>query len=107
MSLPSPNCPDGRCDGSGFLFDEVKRVARPCSCRPARLARKKASAVQGRLPKRFREVSFDREPMLSMERRAPHVIDRSSHPLCLPDAVPLFSPPPGTASYGGPPSAVV
>ena len=67
-------CSDGRCDGSGFLYDEVKRIARPCSCRPARLARKKASAVQGRLPKRFREVSFDREPLLSMERRAPHVI---------------------------------
>ena len=59
-------CPDGRCDGSGFLYDEVKRTARPCSCRPARLARKKASAVQGRLPKRFREVSFDREPVTSM-----------------------------------------
>jgi DNA replication protein DnaC len=70
----TPPCPDGRCDGSGFLFDEVKRVARPCTCRPARLARKKASAVQGRLPRRFREVSFDREPLLSMERRAPHVI---------------------------------
>src|SRR5215210_3704530 len=67
-------CPDGRCDGSGFLYDEVKRTARPCSCRPQRLARKKATAVQGRLPKRFREVSFDREPLLSMERRAPHVI---------------------------------
>ena len=67
-------CPDGRCDGSGFLYDEAKRTARPCSCRPARLARKKAAAVQGRLPKRFREVSFDREPLLSLERRAPHVI---------------------------------
>jgi DNA replication protein DnaC len=67
-------CSDGRCDGSGFLYDEVKRIARPCSCRPARLARKKASAVQGRLPKRFREVSFDREPLLSMERRSSHVI---------------------------------
>jgi DNA replication protein DnaC len=71
MSAP---CPDGRCDGSGFLYDEAKRTARPCSCRPARLARKKASAVQGRLPRRFREVSFDREPLLSMDRRAPHVI---------------------------------
>jgi DNA replication protein DnaC len=67
-------CPDGRCDGSGFLYDEAKRTARPCSCRPARLARRKATAVQGRLPRRFREVSFDREPLLSMERTAPHVI---------------------------------
>jgi len=59
-------CPDNRCDGSGFLFDDDGRRARPCSCRPARMARKRAAAVAGRLPKRFREVSFDREPVVSM-----------------------------------------
>ena len=30
------------------------------------MARKRAAAVAGRLPKRFREVSFDREPVASM-----------------------------------------
>jgi DNA replication protein DnaC len=30
------------------------------------MARKRASAVAGRLPRRFREVSFDREPVASM-----------------------------------------
>jgi DNA replication protein DnaC len=30
------------------------------------MARKRAAAVAGRLPKRFREVSFDREPIASM-----------------------------------------
>jgi len=59
-------CPDNRCDGSGFLFDDDGRTARPCSCRPARMARKRAAAVAGRLPKRFRGVSFDREPVASM-----------------------------------------
>jgi len=59
-------CPDNRCDGSGLLYDEEGRTARPCSCRPARLARKRAAAVAGRLPKRFRGVSFDREPVASM-----------------------------------------
>jgi DNA replication protein DnaC len=59
-------CPDNRCDGSGFVFDDDRRRARPCSCRPARMARKRAAAVAGRLPKRFREVSFDREPVASM-----------------------------------------
>jgi DNA replication protein DnaC len=59
-------CPDNRCDGSGLLYDEEGRRARPCSCRPARLARKRAAAVAGRLPKRFRGVSFDREPVASM-----------------------------------------
>ena len=67
-------CPDGRCDGSGFLFDEARRTARACSCRPQRLARKRAAAVAGRLPKRFREVSFDREPVPSIARRAPDVV---------------------------------
>ncbi|MDP9133967.1 MAG: ATP-binding protein [Actinomycetota bacterium] len=61
-------CPDGRCDGSGFLFDEAARVARPCSCRPARIARKRAAALEGRIPKRYREVSFEREPLISIER---------------------------------------
>jgi DNA replication protein DnaC len=59
-------CPDNRCDGSGFLYDEGRRRAQPCSCRPARMARKRAAAVAGRLPQRFREVSFDREPVRSM-----------------------------------------
>jgi DNA replication protein DnaC len=67
-------CPDGRCDGSGFLYDEASRTARPCSCRPQRLARKRAAAVAGRLPKRFREVGFDREPVRSIERSSPHVV---------------------------------
>jgi len=75
MTAISPGaCPDGRCDGSGFLYDEARRTARPCSCRPQRLARKRAAAVAGRLPKRFREVSFDREPVVSIERRSPHVV---------------------------------
>jgi DNA replication protein DnaC len=67
-------CPDGRCDGTGFLYDEASRTARACSCRPQRLARKRSAAVAGRLPKRFREVGFDREPVVSIERRASHVV---------------------------------
>ena len=70
----SAACPDDRCDGSGFLFDEERRTSTPCSCRPQRLARRRAAAVAGRLPKRFREVGFDREPVLSIERRSPHVV---------------------------------
>jgi DNA replication protein DnaC len=33
------------------------------------MARKRAAAVAGRLPRRFREVSFDREPVVSIGRR--------------------------------------
>ena len=67
-------CPDGHCDGSGFLFDEVARRARPCSCRPARIARKRAAALEGRIPKRYRDLSFEREPVISIERTNPHVV---------------------------------
>src|SRR4051812_16949587 len=67
-------CPDQRCDGSGFLFDEQRRRAYPCSCRPARLARKRAAAVAGRIPKAFREVSFDRNPVPDLQRAYPHVL---------------------------------
>ncbi len=68
------SCPDGRCDGSGFLYDEVKRIARPCTCRPGRIARKRAAALEGRIPRRYREVGFEREPMISIERANPHVV---------------------------------
>jgi DNA replication protein DnaC len=67
-------CPDGRCDGSGFLYDEAKRRAYPCSCRPALLARKRSAAVAGRIPKAFREVSFDREPVPALQRAYPFVL---------------------------------
>jgi DNA replication protein DnaC len=67
-------CPDGRCDGSGFLFDEPARRARPCSCRPGRIARKRAAALEGRIPRRYRAVSLEREPLVSIERVNPHVV---------------------------------
>jgi DNA replication protein DnaC len=69
MALP---CPDGRCDGSGFLYDEVKRTARgPAPAARSGSRARRPTAVQGRLPKRFREVSFDREPVPSIARRRP------------------------------------
>ncbi|HWT23945.1 MAG TPA: ATP-binding protein, partial [Solirubrobacteraceae bacterium] len=67
-------CPDGLCDGSGFLYDEAARRARPCRCRPGRIARKRAQALEVRIPRRYREVSFDREPLPSIERANPHLV---------------------------------
>ena len=67
-------CVDGRCDGSGFVYDEERRRAFACTCRPALLARKRAAAVAGRIPKAFREVSFDREPVPALQRAHPHVL---------------------------------
>jgi DNA replication protein DnaC len=60
-------CPDGRCDGSGFLYDDDARKARDCTCRPRRLARRKARKLAGVIPRRFQGVSFDRPPVTLIE----------------------------------------
>ena len=60
-------CPDGRCDGSGFLYDEATRRARDCSCRPRRIARRKARKLAGVIPRRYQGVSFDRPPVTLIE----------------------------------------
>ena len=57
------DCPDGRCDGTGFLYDEDARRARDCSCRPRRIARRKARKLAGVIPRRFQGVGFDRPPV--------------------------------------------
>jgi DNA replication protein DnaC len=60
-------CPDGRCDGSGFLYDEATRKARDCSCRPRRIARRKARKLAGVIPRRYQGVGFDRPPVTLIE----------------------------------------
>jgi DNA replication protein DnaC len=64
-------CPDGRCDGSGFLYDDDTRRARDCTCRPRRLARRKARKLAGVIPRRYQGVSFDRAPVTQIEQ---HVV---------------------------------
>ena len=60
-------CPDGRCDGSGFLYEEETRRARACTCRPRRIARRKAHKLAGVIPRRYQGVSFDRPPVTQIE----------------------------------------
>ena len=62
-------CPDQRCDGSGFVFDEAARRAHDCSCRPRRIAKRKARRLSAVIPRRYLGVSFDRPPVRDMERR--------------------------------------
>ena len=63
---PVSGCPHGVCDGSGFLVDEATNTARDCSCRPLRVSRSKARRLEARLPKRYRDVAFEREPVVGM-----------------------------------------
>jgi DNA replication protein DnaC len=64
-------CPHGACDGSGFVIDEDTDVARDCSCRASRIAAAKTKALEGRIPRRYLGVSFDRAPVTELARTAP------------------------------------
>lgn len=65
-------CPDNKCDGSGFVFDDARRRAIPCSCRARRIAQRKARKLAGVIPKRFANVSFDRPPVTEID---PYVVN--------------------------------
>ena len=58
------DCP--HCDGTGFVVDEATNTARDCTCRPLRISQRKAAKLEARIPDRYRGVSFDREPIVSM-----------------------------------------
>ncbi len=64
-------CPLGVCDGSGFVIDEATNTARDCGCRPARIAKARTASLEGRLPRLYRGVSFDRPPLPEIARSAP------------------------------------
>jgi DNA replication protein DnaC len=64
-------CPLGLCDGSGFLIDEATNTASDCGCRPARIARVRAARLEGRIPRRYQGVSFERPPVSDLARSAP------------------------------------
>lgn len=73
MSEPRPEpvaadepCPDGRCDGSGWILGEDD-FARPCECRSLRASRVRSRRLGTGIPKRFRGVSFERKPICDLD----------------------------------------
>jgi len=64
-------CPLGLCDGSGFVVDEPTNTASDCECRSGRIAKLRTAGLEGRVPKRYRGVSFDRPPVPEIARVAP------------------------------------
>jgi DNA replication protein DnaC len=59
-------CELGVCDGSGFIeIDEL--TARPCECRALKAKRKQSRKLGTGIPKRFRGVGFDRQPIADMD----------------------------------------
>jgi DNA replication protein DnaC len=57
------------CDGSGLLYDEQSNTAYDCRCRLQLIAARRARALSGVIPKRYRDVSFDRPPVTEIDRK--------------------------------------
>jgi DNA replication protein DnaC len=68
-------CPLGMCDGSGFLIDEATNTASDCGCRASRIAGARTRSLEGRIPRRYRGVSFDRPPIADLARIAPEPVN--------------------------------
>jgi DNA replication protein DnaC len=61
-------CPFGECDGSTWILDEETNESRPCRCRDQRVRRAATGGIGTGIGRRFLEVSFDREPIVSLDR---------------------------------------
>jgi DNA replication protein DnaC len=62
------SCPYGECDGSTWILDEETNDSRPCRCREQRVRRAVSGGIGTGIGRRFLEVSFDREPIVSLDR---------------------------------------
>ena len=67
-------CELGLCDGSGFVVDEATDTARDCACRAGRITRRRTAGLEGRIPRHYRGVSFERPPVPEIARVAPDVV---------------------------------
>jgi DNA replication protein DnaC len=61
------DCPFDLCDGSGFVFDVETNTAYDCQCRAQRQARARARHLSAVIPRRYRDVSFERPPVTEIE----------------------------------------
>jgi DNA replication protein DnaC len=61
-------CPYGECDGSTWILDEEANETRPCRCREQRVRQAVSGGIGTGIGRRFLEVSFDREPIVSLDR---------------------------------------
>jgi DNA replication protein DnaC len=64
MSAP---CPFDLCDGDGLLYDAQTNTAYDCRCRPQIIARRRARHLSAVIPRRYRDVSFERPPVTDIE----------------------------------------
>ncbi|MBV9714313.1 MAG: ATP-binding protein [Solirubrobacterales bacterium] len=60
-------CPFGLCDGSGFRYEVETNTAYDCRCRAQRVALAKARSLSAVIPRRYRDVAFDRPPVTEID----------------------------------------
>jgi DNA replication protein DnaC len=63
VSFDGDFCPRGVCDGSGWILDDEGDLARPCECREIRINRASSSRIGSGIPRRFRTMSLDSNPI--------------------------------------------
>jgi DNA replication protein DnaC len=56
-------CQFDLCDGSGFRIDDATNTAYDCRCRPQRVSLAKARNLSAVIPRRYRDVAFERAPV--------------------------------------------
>ena len=69
-------CPYDICDGSGLVVDEASNTAYDCRCRAQLIAHRKARSLSAVIPRRYRDVSFERPPVTDIDR---HVVAVTRH----------------------------
>ncbi|HEY8581461.1 MAG TPA: ATP-binding protein [Capillimicrobium sp.] len=79
MSSDAAPCPYDACDGSGFVIDEATNTAVDCRCRPMRMANARARSLEARIPRKYRDVAFDRFPVTAIERSVVDEVRRYCH----------------------------
>lgn len=63
-------CPYNACDGSGWVVDERTREAAECRCMPEQRARRTAGQLRARIPREYRDASFEHSNIATMPRDA-------------------------------------
>jgi len=72
----SDRCPYDLCDGSGLRYDASTNTSYDCRCRPQVVARARARSLSAVIPRRYRDVSFDRPPVTEIEPRIVSAVRR-------------------------------
>ena len=69
-------CPLGKCDGSGFLYDEGTNTSTDCQCRPQIVVAGQARSLSATIPARYKDAAFDRFPVTEMDPQVVSVVRR-------------------------------